>query len=336
MVKLHKASAMKKFAKPIVVISRCIEFEPVRWNAQMISSEFVKKLKPYVDFIPVCPEVEIGLGVPRETLRIISRNSELRLIQSATNLDFTEKMREFANRFLDSLSEVDGFILKSGSPTSAFKDARVYPSTTKSAPIARGSGFFGREVLQRFSHLAIEDERRLLNSRIKEHFLTKLFTIADFREVKNSHSINKLISFHSYNKLLLTAYSQRELRVLGRIVAYQKKKPFAQIINDYAVHLYDSLKSPPRRGANINVMAKGMGYFSSKLSKEEKSFFISSIDKHREGKLPLSAVLNVLKAWIIRFHEDYLMKQTFFEPYPEELAETDVTAQKGDQKDYWT
>jgi len=326
---------MRKFVKPIVVISKCIEFEPVRWNARMILSELVKKLKPYVDFIAVCPEVGIGLSVPRETLRIISKNNELRLIQSATSLDLTEKMTEFANRFLDSLSEVDGFILKSGSPTSAFKDARVYPSTTKSAPIARGPGFFGREILKRFSHLAIEDERRLLNTRIKEHFLTKLFTIADFREVKNSHSINKLNSFHSHNKLLLTAHSQRELRVLGRIVAEQKRKTFAQTINEYTVHLYEALKRPPRRGANINVITKGMGYLSSKLSKEEKSFFISSIDEYREGKLPLSAVLSVLKAWIIRFNEDYLMKQTFFEPYPEELAETDVMAQKGDEEDYW-
>jgi len=100
------------------------------------------------------------------------------------------------------------------------------------------------------------------------------------------------------------------------------------------MHLYEALKRPPRLGSNINVMTKAMGYFSSKLSKEEKSFFLSSIEKYREGKLPSSAVLNVLKAWIIRFQEDYLMKQTFFEPYPEELMETDVITQRCDEKDY--
>ena len=326
---------MGKFAKPIVVLSKCIEFEPVRWNAQMISSDLVRKLKPIVNFIPVCPEVEIGLGVPRETLRIVSKNGELRLVQPATGLDFTDKMQSFANHFLDSLGEIDGFILKSGSPSSAYKDAKVYPSAKRSAPIARGPGFFGRGVLARFSHLAIEDERRLTNSRIREHFLTKLYALANFREAKRPHATNELVKFHSNNKLLLTAYSQRELRVLGRIVADQKVRPFEETVDAYQKHLSEALKRPPRRGSNINVMTKATGYFSKRLSKQEKAFFGAAVEKYKTGKLPSSAVLSILKAWIIRFDEEYLMKQTFFEPYPEELMDMDATAGYRNEKDYW-
>ncbi len=326
---------MGKFARPIVVVSKCIEFEPVRWTAQTISSDFVKKLKPIVSFIPVCPEVEIDLGVPRETLRIVSKNGKLRLVQPATSLDFTDKMESFVNYFLDSLEEVDGFILKSGSPTSAFKDAKVYPSAKQSAPIARGPGFFGKVVLARFSHLAIEDERHLTNSRIREHFLTKLYALANFREAKKHHAMNELVKFHSNNKLLLTAYSQRELRVLGRIVADQKSRPFEETVDAYQKHLSEALKRPPRRGSNINVVTKTMGYFSKRLSKQEKAFFVAAVEKYKSGKLPSSAVLSILKAWIIRFDEEYLMKQTFFEPYPEDLMDTEATAGYRNEKDYW-
>ncbi len=327
---------MRKFVKPKVIISKCIEFEPVRWDGQIISSDFVKKLIPHVEFVPVCPEVEIGLGVPRDPIRIVSADDELRLIQPATNLDVTVNMQNFTDSFLDSLQEVDGFILKSRSPTSAIKDAKVYPNIErKVAPISKGPGFFGRAVLERFSHLAIEDEGRLRNPRIKEHFLRKLFTLASFREVKASNSLSKLLKFHSENKLLLRTYNQKESRNLGRIVANQKKKPFAETIGDYKQHLFKALKTPPRCCSNINVMMNAMGYFSDRLSKEEKSFFLDLLEKYRAGGLPLSVNIHVLKLWIIKFKEDYLMKQTFLEPYPEELMDIDAMTTYCDGRDYW-
>ncbi len=116
---------MRKFSKSIVVISKCIEFEPVRWNAQIVSDDFVRKMKKNVIFLPVCPEVEIGLGVPRETLRIVKQNNELKLVQPATGLDLTKKIKKFSVQFLSSIAEVDGFILKSGSSSSGFKGAKI-------------------------------------------------------------------------------------------------------------------------------------------------------------------------------------------------------------------
>ena len=326
---------MREFQKPIVVVSKCIEFEAVRWNAQIISSDIVKEMKPYVVFVPVCPEVGIGLGIPRDTLRIVSSVSGLRLVQPYGNIDLTNKMREYASSFLDSLNDVDGFILKSGSPTSALKDAKIYPKAEKSPPITKGPGFFGIEVLRRFPDLAIEDERRLLNTRIREHFLTKLFTLADYREVKKSASMKKLLEFHSNNKLLLTAYSQEELHILGRIVADQKSRPHMEIIDDYEKHLHLALKKPPRRGSNANVAIKAMGYFSKDLSGDEKSFFLNSVDRYRRGSIPLSTVLSVINAWIIKYKEEYLRKQTFFEPYPEGLIKTDAISGQDDEKDFW-
>ena len=253
---------MRDFPKPIVVISKCIEFEPVRWNAQIITSDIVRKLKQYVSFVPICPEIEIGLGVPRETLRIVKKQDQLKLIQSATGIDFTEKICRFSAKFLNSISEVDGFILKSGSPSSAFKDAKIYPSIGKVGAIGRGPGFFGREVLEKYPNLAIEDEKRLINNRIREHFLTKLFTFADFRIVEKSGKINQLIAFQSRNKLLFTAYNQKQLREMGRIASNQKKYSFQKIVQDYKNHLFKAFTRPPKRGSNVNVLTKAAGYFS--------------------------------------------------------------------------
>jgi len=326
---------MRDFTKPIVVVSKCIEFEPVRWDGKIIASEFVKNLKPFVDFIPVCPEVEIGLGLPRNPIRIVKKGEELRLIQPITGLDFTSNIQQFARSFLDALPEVDGFILKSGSPSSAMKDAKFYPSIEKVSALGKVPGFFGGAVIAKFGVLAVEDELRLLNPRIREHFLTKLYTLADFRAVKKSGSFKNLIDFQSRNKLLFTAYSQVELHAMGRIVAQTKGIAFQKIITDYQSHLWKALKSPPRRGANENVLTKAVGYFTQKLSKKEKAFFLDTVSKYKVGKLPLSTPLNVLKSWIIRFNEEYLMQQTFFEPYPDSLVEQENLIPNFDEKDYW-
>jgi uncharacterized protein YbgA (DUF1722 family)/uncharacterized protein YbbK (DUF523 family) len=333
---LKEGYEMRKFSKPFVVVSKCITFAPVGWDKSIIVSDFVEKLKPHVSFMPVCPEVEIGLGVPRSPIRIVLVNGEKRLMQPLTGLDFTEKMNTFADSFLTLLDrKADGFILKSGSPSSGFKNVKVYPKLEKSALIARGPGFFGEAVLEKFPFLAIEDERRLLNPRIKEHFLTKLFTFASFREAKESGTINDLVRFQSQNKYLLTAYSQKELRIMGKIAANQEQKPCKELFETYEMHLYRAFGSPPSIGSNINVMFKILGYFSDELSKEEKDFFIKSLQRYKEGKLPLSANISILKSWIIRFKQEYLMDQTFLEPYPEDLYDLDSFSAEFMAKEYW-
>ena len=326
---------MREFPKPKVVISECITFAPVRYDGQIIANQLVEKLKPYVDFIPVCPEVEIGLGVPRDPVRIVLINGQRRLMQPATGLDFTGKMESFAASFLNSLEEVDGFILKRSSPSSGFKNVKIYSMIEKSPSVGKGPGFFGEAVLQKFPNLAIEDELRLLNLRIREHFLTKLFALASFGVVKKSGKIRELVKFQSENKYLLTAYSQKELRILGKIAANQEEKSFQEMLGDYEVHLYSALARAPSVGSYVNVMLKIMGYFSHQLSRDEKSFFLDSVEKYRAGRLPLSALLSILRAWIVRFEQEYLSTQSILAPYPEQLTELEVDSSEVGGKDYW-
>lgn len=312
---------MREFARPNVIVSKCLGFAHCRYNALTISDDFVEKLKPYVDFRPVCPEVEIGLGIPREPIRIVAADDELRLIQPATDTDVTDKMTEFTDSFLDSAGDADGFMLKTRSPSCGPKDVKVYPGTGKVMSTSRGAGFFGGAVVEKYPHLAVEDEGRLKNFGIREHFLTRLFAISSFRKVKESRSMKEIVRFHSENKYLLMAYNQETMRVLGRIVANLDKKDIDELIRDYEKHLSEALSEEPKYTSNINVLMHGMGYFSEKISSSEKAFFLDSLDRYREGRIPLSVPLNVLRSFIIRFQENYLMQQTFFEPYPEELLE---------------
>ena len=199
----------RRYARPRIVVSRCIEFDPCRYDGSRISSPLVAHLRSHADCIPVCPEVEIGLGIPRATVRLVRQDGEDRLVQPATGRDVTPEMTAFAARFLDALPPVDGFLLKGGSPTSGTSGVRVYPSAEKSNAIDRTAGLFAREVLKRFSELPIEDELRLRNARIRDHFLAAIFTLAAFREVEETADREALARFHAACKLHLLACHQR-------------------------------------------------------------------------------------------------------------------------------
>jgi uncharacterized protein YbgA (DUF1722 family)/uncharacterized protein YbbK (DUF523 family) len=327
---------MRKFVTPNLVLSRCIEIDPCRYNGLKISNDFVKKLIPHINVIAVCPEVEIGLGTPRDALRIVIMEGEMRLIQPKTGLDLTDKMESFSKSFLSSLKDIDGFILKGRSPTSAIKDARRYSGPNPGAAIiSKGPGFFGRAVLKNFSHLAIEDEGRLRNPAIKSIFLTKLYTLADFREVKKSKSKEQILKFHSKNKLLLKAFYEKEMRVLGRIVAKMSQYSLESFIEEYELHFLNALNHAPSCGSQINVLMNSMGYFSKKLSGAEKQFFLKSLGDYKAGMIPLSVLTGIFKSWLLRFKEDYLLSQTFFEPYPTQLGDIELMTSYCDGKDYW-
>ncbi|TXT62616.1 MAG: Cytoplasmic protein [Promethearchaeota archaeon] len=316
---------MGKYLKPKIVISKCIEFDRCRYNGAIISSDIVKVLKNFVEFIPVCAEVEIELAVPRDPIRIVKRNEELILIQSSTGLDVTKRMNSFAAQFLNSLEYVDGFILKYKSPSCGTKHTPYLASTQKgAAKVGKGPGLFGKAVLERFPKLAIENEGRLNNFRIREHFLTKLYTHTRFRNVKNSNSMHQLVQFQANNKFLFMAYNQELMRKMGRIVANEDKKPFQEVIKDYEIHLLNLIAYPPKYTANINVLMHMLGYFSKQLTHEEKAYFLDELEKYRAGWIPLFVMTHLLKSWIVRFNQEYLSTQTFFEPFPEELMIFDL------------
>lgn len=315
---------MREFVRPKVVVSRCLGFDHCRYNGGIISSPIVANLMEYVDFLPVCPEVEIGLGVPRTPVRIVLEDGEQRLVQFASGRDVTEVMEEFCTDFLGSAGDIDGFILKYRSPSCGIKDVKVYPDAAlKSAAIGKTSGYFGGAVLKEFPYLPVEDEGRLRNARIKEHFMTRLFMLAAFRNVKSEGRMRNLVAFHSENKYLLMAYSQAELQKLGAIVANKERRTFQELTSEYGRHLYSALSRPQKYTSSINVLMHAFGHFSERLSSQEKALFFAWIQKYRDGKASICPAINTLRSWAVRFEDQYLTNQTFFEPYPEGLMEVD-------------
>jgi uncharacterized protein YbgA (DUF1722 family)/uncharacterized protein YbbK (DUF523 family) len=310
------------FKRPVIVISKCIEHGHCRFDGSMISSTEVKDLKKWVDFIVYCPEMAIGLPSPRESLRLIRRGSETLLIQNKSGLDKTKDMLTFAASVEEELRNlsVDGFILKSRSPSCGIKDVKLYSSIDKAPTIGKiAKGIFAEAMMEFFPNAVFEDEGRLTNFSLREHFLTVIFTKADFKEVKTSFSMKGLIDFHAKNKYLFMAYSQKQAQILGRIVANHQHLVGNVLIEEYEKELNKLLLTKPKKGQIINVLLHIFGYFSNELVALEKAHFIDALKDYRENHIPQSTLMLMLYSWSLRFEHPYLLGQTIFEPFPKEL-----------------
>jgi uncharacterized protein YbgA (DUF1722 family)/uncharacterized protein YbbK (DUF523 family) len=310
-----------KFPRPKVVVSKCLGFEACRWNGETVSDEFTQKLAGFVHFQKVCPEKEIGLGVPRKPVRLVDKDGGVRLVQLDTERDCTQEMQDFCRGFLDGLDQIDGFLLKGRSPSCGPVDVKIYSGMQKGASSRRGKGMFGELILRRYPDAAVEHEGRVHNFSIREHFLTKLFCLARFREVKAKGSMGALVAFQAAHKLLLMAYNQSAMRKLGRLVANPDKLPIEQVLAKYEPALKKALARGAAYTSHINVLMHAMGYFKKELKQREKAHFLDTLEHYRAGKAPLSTLLAMLESWNARWDQDYLEDQTYFHPYPLELFE---------------
>jgi len=309
-----------EFPRPNIVVSKCLNFCKCRYNGQKLYSKFIEFFKDYMNFYPVCPEVEIGLGVPRTPVRIIQQEDKEYLKNSDTGEDYTEKMNSFSESFLNNLKDIDGFILKSRSPTCGIKDVKKYKNTGKVPPMNdKTTGFFASKAKNKFPKAAFEDDGRLTNFSIREHFLIKIYTLAKFRQIKKSNKMKYLIKFHQNNKYLFMSYSQNILNKLGKIVSNHEKLDIQKVLNRYEEELNNIFSKYRKEGRNINAFLHMFGYFSDKLTKEEKDYFQNQIEFYKNDMVPLSVLTAVLKSWVIRFDNDYLKNQTILNPYPDSL-----------------
>lgn len=276
---------------------------------------------PHVEFLPVCPEVEIGLGVPRDTIKIVRRDGSSRLIRPSDGSDLTGRMRRYSRDFLGRLDAVDGFLLKSRSPSCAMKDAKWYPRADECAAAGRGAGVFGQEVLERCAGLAVEDEARLNDPQIRGHFFTKLFALAEWRKTLADGRAAAWVRFHSRHKLLLMAYHQRCLAQMGRLAASARPDGAGRAMEDYDDLLKTALSRAPQPGRHVNVLHHVLGYFSDRLGARERAHVLRQISRYAAGRIGLTEPLSVFRAWVERFEHPYLSEQAYFEPFPEDLSE---------------
>jgi uncharacterized protein YbgA (DUF1722 family)/uncharacterized protein YbbK (DUF523 family) len=316
-----------KYERPRVSISKCLGFEKCRFDGSMISSDEVDQLKEFVDFLPLCPEMGMGLPSPRESLRLIidkKNEDNHRLSTTKSGIDMTEEMLEYSKQAYIQLIgfDPDGFLLKSRSPSCGIKEVRLYSSIEKGPSLNNKSkGLYAEYMMEKFPELIFEDEGRISNFNLREHFYTAIFTKADFRKTKELRTIKALIDFHSKNKYLFMTYSQNQLSVLGKIVANHEKKTIDDTIAEYESNMNKLLLKMPATGRYINVMLHIFGYFSKRLLDTEKAYFLDSLENYRSQHIPQSTVMGLLWSWVIRFDEAYLKQQTVFNPFPKKLIQ---------------
>jgi uncharacterized protein YbgA (DUF1722 family)/uncharacterized protein YbbK (DUF523 family) len=307
------------FPKPRIVVSRCLGFDICRYDGEMITDYFVEAMKPFADFLPICPEMECGLGVPRNLIQVVHTGGKRVLFQPATERDVTPMMNSFISSYLNSLESVDGFILKNRSPSCGLRDVKIYSSKKLNSVSCLDAGFFGRAVIERFHGIPAEDGDRLMNLRIREHFLTAVFTLAQFRLIERESAMDALVDFHSRFKYLLMALNEKLMRILGKIVANHEHYSIDRVIQNYREQLELALSKPGSQGAMINALMHGFGGISNRLSADEKQSFLNSLKEYRNERIPRSVVLRLLQSWGERFEKDYLLNQAVFNPFPLEL-----------------
>lgn len=299
-------------------VSSCLLGNPVRWNGGHKRDSFiVDTLGQFVEFVPVCPEVECGLGVPRETLRLVGDPENPRLVTSRSNVDHTEQMQQWAASRLEALAKEDlcGFIFKKDSPSSGMARVKVY--THKGMPHKTGVGMFARAFMQRFPLVPVEEEGRLHDPKLRENFIEQIFALKRWRDsLADGRSLGRLVAFHTQQKLLLLSHSQKHYREMGKLVAAGKNHPLDALYRQYEQLLVAALSLKTTFRKNTNVLMHLLGYFKKQLSADEKQEILELIDQYREGNIPLIVPVTLINHYVRKYDQPYLKSQTYLNPHP--------------------
>lgn len=307
---------MLRYPKPKIIVSSCLGLEACRYNGEMLSGEVTDQLKTFVSLIPVCPEVAIHLGTPRPTIRLQKEEGKIKLYQPDTGLYLTEKMLDFSKGFVQQHLDCDGALLAHKSPSCGPSQVKIYE---EGQPTTKGSGLFASTLMEMCPHLPIEDEGRIKNFHIREHYLIKVFSLAAFREVGAANKIDLLRGFHERNKYLMMAYSPDLQKHLGRILANHEHDSAPSLFQEYRQVFFELLQKEPSKGKTINAFEHIGGYFSKTSNPAEKAFLKENFQDYLDDKIPLRSLIVLLHGWALRDRNDYLLRQTLLAPYPKEL-----------------
>ena len=303
-------------------ISTCLMGEEVRYDGGHKLDRFlVRTLGQYVEWVPVCPEVETGMPIPREALRLVGDPENPRLVTIKTKRDYTEQMQAWARKRLDELAEVrlHGFVFKSKSPSSGLYRVKVY--SEGGMPSKIGTGIFPREVMRRFPLLPVEEEGRLHDMHLRENFIDRVFAYYRWMNLlEENPTPGGLVRFHTAHKLTLMAHSPSHYQQMGRPVAQAGSLPWEELTGKYAQSLMEGLGVMTSPGKHVNVLQHLMSFLKDKLSGEDKAELLDYMEDHRNGLVPLIVPLTLLKHHLSRHPvPDWVHQQVYLYPYPKEL-----------------
>jgi uncharacterized protein YbgA (DUF1722 family)/uncharacterized protein YbbK (DUF523 family) len=302
-------------------ISACLLGQNVRWNGGHALDRFLAfTLGKYVEYVPVCPEVECGFGIPRDTFRLIGDPQDPRLVIPRTGADHTERMRAWARKRVAELEKEDlcGFIFKSDSPSSGMERVKVYDE--KGMPRKIGTGIFARIFMEHFPLTPAEEEGRLHDPALRENFIEQIFACKRYCDAMDgSGPAGRLVDFHTRNKLLLMAHSQKHLKEMGALVARAKEIKPTELTERYRTLLMDAMALKPTAAKHENVLLHILGYFKKNLTPDEKQELLEVIRQFKRGLIPLIVPVTLLGHYVRKYDQPYLKEQTYLHPHPAEL-----------------
>ncbi|HQM46909.1 MAG TPA: DUF523 and DUF1722 domain-containing protein [Smithellaceae bacterium] len=302
-------------------ISSCLLGNAVRYDGGHKLDRFLRDtLGQYVAYVPVCPEAECGMGIPREAMRLEGQADSPRLMTRQTRVDKTDLMVRWAQKRVAELEgeNLCGFIFKSDSPSSGMERVKVYDE--KGMPAKTGVGIFARIFMEHFPLLPVEEEGRLHDTQLRENFIERIFTLQRWRAIRKMKSgRSALVDFHTRHKLLLLSHSTKLYQAMGKLVAAQKTFSARDLFSQYETLLMEALKLKTTLKRNVNVLQHMMGYFKEQLSGDEKKELLEILDHYSKGFLPLIVPLTLIGHYVRKYDQPYLRDQIYLNPHPLEL-----------------
>ena len=302
-------------------ISQCLLGEKVRFDGGHKRDAFlVDTFGRFVEWVPVCPEVDIGLGTPREPIRLARRDGEIRLVGVKSDTDHTAAMTAYAARKADELAGagLHGYVLKKDSPSCGMERVKIYDP--HGAPARAGRGLFAEALVARLPILPVEEEGRLSDPRLRDNFVERVFAYQRLRELfEGRWTVGRLVAFHTAHKLVLMAHSTVAYTALGRLVADAARVPRGDLRARYEQAFMSALAvmATPRRHAN--VLYHVLGYFKATLDQGSRDELITAIEDYRQGLVPLIVPMTLVRHHVRRLGVAYLAGQVYLEPHPKEL-----------------
>lgn len=302
-------------------ISSCLLGENVRFDGGHKRDEFLTgRLGRYVEWVPVCPEMEIGLGVPRESLRLAGSEGGPRLIAPRSGLDHTGRMNAWAAGYCAGLEKLglSGYVLKRSSPSCGLERVKVY---RESGPVHEGTGLFAAMLRKWLPNLPLEEEGRLNDARLRENFVSRVLAYRRWKDLEGEGLTRAGITrFHARHKYLLMAHRQSGMRDAGNLIGQAGKTvPASRLGKDYFDAFSSVMRQTPTRRNHTNVLQHLAGYFSERLSADDRQELAQAIDSYRRDELPLVVPLALVRHHVRKLDVDYLEDQVYLNPHPEEL-----------------
>jgi uncharacterized protein YbgA (DUF1722 family)/uncharacterized protein YbbK (DUF523 family) len=302
-------------------IASCLLGNPVRWNGGHKLDRFIAHtLGLHVDFVPVCPESECGLGIPRETMHLAGDPQAPRLVTTKTGEDKTDQMQRWAKKRLEELEGEDlcGYIFKTKSPSNGMRSLKVF--ATREQIFYNGVGIYARMFMDRFPNLPVIDDGMLNDPGLRANFIGQIFTLRRWREVlAGRKTVGRLVAFHTGQKLLMMSHSQKHYREMGKLVAAGKSLPAAELYACYETLLLESLRLKTTIKKNCNVLMHILGYFKKQFSPDEKQELLEIIDRYHAQEVPLIVPITLANHYVRKYDQAYLKQQTYLNPHPLDL-----------------